>query len=512
MSSNQKVPQLEFADAPSGRIAYQQWGAGDVDVIAIPPAAQNVEMAWESPHIRRMLDRLGSFAKMVAFDKRGTGCSDRQSLVAGLDERVDDLEAVFDAAGVDRAFLFAQSEGGPMAILFAATYPERVLGLVLLGTAPSMAPEGVTEAQRAARREGDEEFVREWGTPETRVVELFAPSLAQDEEFKLWHQRYERVAASADSLRDLLNEGRLFDVRGALPSLTVPTLVVHRTDDLVIPVMYGRELAEKIPGAELFEVPGNDHFAFAGDIDPWMTKMEKFVTGTVQDRRSPRPVGPTSIRCFGGFSVTVGGEEVPHAEWGSKAARQLCKRLVIARGWPVTRDSLFEQFWPDETDRGRVGSRLSVLLSNVRRVLGGGVIATRETVRLDLTAVSTDLEDLLTTDNAETVLSIYQTGFLPEDRYEDWASETTGRARSVFIKAAKGGVAEAQESGNLPGAVELLYRLRSEDPYDEDTHRKLVRLLKAAGEVTGARAAHSAWEEAMEDLGVGPPPGFDPTP
>ena len=128
------VPEVEFAPARGGRIAYQVFGTGSENVVAIPPAAQNIELGWERPEIRAMLERFGTFARYLHFDKRGTGSSDRTTVVPGIDERVDDLRAVMDHAGVDRAHLFAQSEGGPMTLLFAATYPHRVESVILFGS------------------------------------------------------------------------------------------------------------------------------------------------------------------------------------------------------------------------------------------------------------------------------------------------------------------------------------------------------------------------------------------
>lgn len=504
------IPEIQFAPAPGGRIAFQSWGVGAIDVVAIPPSAQNIEMAWQSPLLRKMFVRLGSFSRYVHFDKRGTGVSDRKSLVAGIDERVEDLRAVMDAAHVERAFLFAQSEGGPMALLFAATYPERVSGLVLAGTGAALFPSGFTEQDRDEQRSRHREFAARWGTSESTAVDLFAPSLADDLEFRTWHQAYERSSASSDSLVDLLGLALYMDAREVLGRIEAPTLVIHRTEDQVVPVELGRELAAMIPNATLFEEPGQDHFAYVGETEGWLGEMERFVTGTVLPRPAPLVQLPVRISSLGGFGVEVGGELVPSAVWGSRLARQLCKRLVAARGWPVTRDEFFDLFWPDEVDRAKVGARLSVLLSNVRRVLGGGVIADRDTIRLDMNAVTTDVEAVMDTDDDLLVMELYAGEFLPEDRYDDWSSTIRDQVRAKFVEVAWRVVAQSESDGDLDTAVESLYRIVKEDRYSSEAHGQLVGLLIKAGRVGAAKRAHQSWAEAMSELGVDSPPTFRP--
>jgi len=183
---------IRFAQSRGSRIAYQVFGEGPATIVSIPPTAQNIEMAWGWPDVRYMLERFGSFSRFLHFDKRGTGASDRRSHMPGIDERVDDLVAVMDDAGIESAHLFANSEGGPMAILFAATYPDRAESLALWGTGASMVPRNLTEEQRAEQREGHRRYAAKWGTAESPVVDGFAPSLAANQEFRDWHRRYER--------------------------------------------------------------------------------------------------------------------------------------------------------------------------------------------------------------------------------------------------------------------------------------------------------------------------------
>ena len=247
------VPPIRFADSGGARIAYQRWGDGDVHLVAIPPMAQNIEMAWEWPDIRVMLERFGSFATYTHFDKRGTGSSDRHSQVPGLDERVQDLLAVMDHAGIERAHLLGLSEGGPMTILAADSYPDRVLSLILYGTAPSLIPAHFDVERIAAGRQGRQRLIDTWGTPESVMVDVFAPSLADNDEFRRWHQVYERRSSSPQSLRELFDLYEVDVVSEILPRLQVPTLVLHRTGDPAVPLEVARNLAAAIPGARLIE-------------------------------------------------------------------------------------------------------------------------------------------------------------------------------------------------------------------------------------------------------------------
>jgi pimeloyl-ACP methyl ester carboxylesterase/DNA-binding SARP family transcriptional activator len=493
---------VHFADARGARLAWQVWGEGPARMVAVPPLAQNIEAAWEWHQIREMLDRFGTFSRYVHYDKRGTGASDRTSHVPGLDERVDDLRAVMDASGMDSAHLFVQSDGGPTAIMFAATYPERVESLILFGTGAAMLPPDITEEMRITLRE---RRVTEWGTPQSRMVDDFAPSMAWNQEFRSWHQRYERLAASTDSLRELLDVIAEMDVREVLPILSVPTLVIHRVEEKRVRIELGRELAEHIPGARLLELPGEDHYAYVGDLDEWMPEVERFVTGRVRPRPPEATARPSvRIRTLGGFSVEVDGEALPAATWGSRMSRQLCKRLVAARGWPITRDQLIDMLWPDDTDMRKLGARLSVQLSAVRRVLGRGVVADRESVRLDLDEVSTDLEDLYRATDDAAIVAVYSGEFLPEDRYEDWTTGPRDEARTRFIAASRRLAAHEREQGDPLRAASIARGILDADLYDQPAHRLVVECLLEAGEHGEAREAHRAWQAAMAELDLEP--------
>ena len=500
------APPTHFAKARGGRIAYQDFGTGPT-VVAVPPMAQNIEIAWEWPAVRAMLNRFGSFSRWIQFDKRGTGASDRQSRVPGLDERVDDLRAVMDDAGVGRGFLYGASEGGPMCVLFAATYPDRVAGLILHGTTASYVIPGRTPEELADLQERMSHLASVWGTPESVVPELFAPSLADDLEFRRWFERYERLAADENSLRDLLHMLRGFDVRELLPQITVPTLILHRRGDRVMPVSEAIALAEAIPHATLAVDEGDDHFAFAGD-QSWIDHLERFVTGSVQERPTTAISEPTrqSIRIttFGRFAVSVDDEEVSTADWGSRLPRQICKRLIAARGWPVTREELFELFWPEESDPQKLGARLSVQLSAIRRVLRGAVIADRQTVALNLAEVAIDLEEFFAAE-PEDAVQMYSADFLPEDQADDWTNGVRDEARARFTRLVMSLLGEAEAAENHQRSAELARRLIATDRYDEAGHRALVEALLAADQARDAQRAHELWQSAMAELDLAAP-------
>lgn len=495
---------VHFAPTRTGRLAYQVFGAGDHTVVAVPPTAQNIELSWEYPAIRAMLERFGSFCRYLHFDKRGTGCSDRSSRPADIDERVDGLRAVMDHADIDRAHLFGNSEGGPMTLLFAATYPERVRSIVLFGTGPALVPPDLAADDIEQYRERNRHYAAKWGTPDSPTAAGFAPSLAAaDPGFVAWHQRYERLAASQDGLLDLLELCLQMDVRELLPRIDTPTLVIHRTDDAVVPVAFARELVDGLPNARLFEQPGPDHFSYAGDVDGWMDEFERFVTGDVQSDPVATVVQPfVRITTLGRFAVVVDGVEVPTSAWGSRRSRQLCKRLVAARGWPVTRDELFDLLWPDETDRRRLSARLSVQLSMVRRVLHGGVIADRESVRLDLGEVTTDLEDLYRASDDDAVVAAFTGEFLPADRYEDWTATLRVEVRNRFALAARRLGTQTLADSDADAALALAGRLLELDPYDEVAHRLRVAALSAAGAERDAERAEADWTRALAELGM----------
>jgi pimeloyl-ACP methyl ester carboxylesterase len=282
-------PRTDYAKSGDVHVAYQVLGDGPVNLVFVPGFVSHVEHFWEDPALARFLRRLASFSRLVFFDKRGTGLSDRvsEAAVPTLEERMDDVRAVMDAVGFERAAIFAPSDAGSMAILFAATYPERTTALVLWGTFAAGVQEptypwGGTPAEWDATAD---RWREQWG----RVVfalERFAPSKVGDERYKEWFGRLERLAASPGAAAMLARMNGDIDVRHVLPSISVPTLVLHRRGELVVPVEEGRFIAEHISKAKLVELDGVDHWPWLGEADSVIAEIQEFLTGT---RESPDP-------------------------------------------------------------------------------------------------------------------------------------------------------------------------------------------------------------------------------
>jgi pimeloyl-ACP methyl ester carboxylesterase len=279
------IPETRYARSGSVSIAYQVTGSGDVDLLFVPGWVSHVEHAWEEPSFAPFLQRMAGFARLLLMDRRGTGLSDPVDRLPTLEERMDDVRAVMDAAGSERAFLFGISESGPMCALFAATHPERSAGLILCNTfARILVAEDHPWALEPERWERLLEVIEaRWGSGLT--AELFARSRASDEAFRRAWGRFERRAVSPGAMRKILAMAKDTDVRQVLGSIRVPTLVIHRRDD-PIPVEGGRYLARHIPGARLVEVPGEDHFPWVGDTEAILGEVEHFVTGA---RRGAEP-------------------------------------------------------------------------------------------------------------------------------------------------------------------------------------------------------------------------------
>ena len=232
---------------------------------------------------RQLSQPAGELSRLITFDKRGTGLSDRDVEDPTLEARMDDIRAVMDAAGSKRAAMLGISEGGPMAAMFAATYPERTRALVLYGSFAEFSSWVPTpERLRAV-----EDYIDQaWGSG--GILVSLAPHLAEDESFRAWWRRHERLAASPSAALALMRMNSQIDIRGILPSIRVPTLVVHRALDMFIDVEGGRHLAAHIPGAEYFELPGCDHAPWAGDTDGSIDRVEEFLTGARSAREPDR--------------------------------------------------------------------------------------------------------------------------------------------------------------------------------------------------------------------------------
>ncbi|MGE5690698.1 MAG: adenylate/guanylate cyclase domain-containing protein [Pseudomonadota bacterium] len=276
------MPQTRYAKSGGVNIAYQVVGDGPLDLVYVPGWVSNVELMWDEPTHDRFLNRLASFARLVLFDKRGTGLSDRvpTDALPTLEERVDDVRAVMDAVGSERAALFGFSEGGNLSTMFAASNPERTVALATFGVfAKRIRSDDYPWAPTREEREAQIELVeREWGGD--MDLDVLVPSAIEDEAFKRRLLTYLRRSASPGAAAALLRMNSEIDIRGILPTIRVPTLVLHRRDDREVAVDEGRWLASRIPGARFVELPGGDHLPWVGDSEAIVAEVEEFLTGS----------------------------------------------------------------------------------------------------------------------------------------------------------------------------------------------------------------------------------------
>jgi pimeloyl-ACP methyl ester carboxylesterase len=306
----------DYARSPDGdSIAYQVVGSGPFDLVFVPGFVSNVEVFWSEPAIARFYDRLASFSRLILFDKRGTGLSDPLQGPQTLEERIDDVRAVMDAAGSDRAAVVGLSEGSAMAAVLAATHPERVTKLVLCGPIVG----GSAEDHPAGTRWGEitrdqaATALERWGDGST--LRKMAPSApATDGQLG----KLERAGASPRMASALLDMWLRIDLREVLPSIRVPTLVVHRTDE-IFPLEAAREIAARIPDARLVELPGRDHPPWFGDADSYLAEIEEFLTGTREHSQADRVLATVVVTDI--VASTERAAAVGDAAWRSQLAR-----------------------------------------------------------------------------------------------------------------------------------------------------------------------------------------------
>jgi pimeloyl-ACP methyl ester carboxylesterase len=283
-------PETRYAKSGDLNIAYQVVGEGPFDLIYVPGWISNVEESWEVPECGHFLRRLASFSRLILFDKRGTGLSDRVSneSLPTLEQRMDDVRAVLDAAGSEQAVVLGASEGGNMSVLFAATHPERVRALVLVGVyakrrwSPDY-PWAPTEEQREREYELLE---REWARE--MDISALAPSAVDDPDLMRRIATYLRRSASPGAAVTLNRMNTAIDTRAVLSTIAVPTLVLHRSGDRDVNVHEGRWIAQQVPGAKYVELPGEDHLVWVGDADGLLDEVEEFLTGVRHSREPDR--------------------------------------------------------------------------------------------------------------------------------------------------------------------------------------------------------------------------------
>jgi pimeloyl-ACP methyl ester carboxylesterase len=272
-----KLPETRYAQSGDVNIAYQVMGEGPIDIIVVTGLTSHVEFQHELAGYTAFLRRLSQFARVVTFDKRGQGLSDRMSGAPSLEVRMDDVRAIMDEMGSRRAALFGFSEGCPMSILFAATYPDRVSHLLLFGgfaRAADIRPPGLTSEELRARLDLR---VKNWGTG--AMMKVVSPSEAADPNAVPALAKFERLASSPGAIKTIMMLNAQIDVMSILSSVQIPTLVLHRSADAVVSVVHGRSLATRIAGARYVEYPGGDHAFWSGDTEAMLGDIEEFVTG-----------------------------------------------------------------------------------------------------------------------------------------------------------------------------------------------------------------------------------------
>jgi pimeloyl-ACP methyl ester carboxylesterase len=315
------VHTTQYAQSGDINIAYQVFGAGP-DLVYVPGWVSNIDIMWEDPILASILRRLATFARVTIFDKRGTGMSDRvdPTDLPGLEQRMDDVRAVMEAGGIERATLMGHSEGGNMAALFAATYPERTEGLILISTyAKRIRSDDYPWAPtRKAREEEIRRTEETWGNPHL-VPRYTLGSRADDPVFRDWVSRYFRLGASPRAAATLLRMNTEMDTRAVLPLIQAPTLCIYRTEDTDVTVEEGRWIASQIPDARLIELPGDSHFFWIEDPTSMLDEIEEFVTGR-REAAHPERALATVV-----FTDIVGSTERA-AELGDREWRALLER------------------------------------------------------------------------------------------------------------------------------------------------------------------------------------------
>jgi pimeloyl-ACP methyl ester carboxylesterase len=293
LTANRDAPKPATFDRPATRyarsgdvhVAYQVFGQGPINMILAPGYVSHIENYWDCPALARWLGQLGALARIAMFDKRGTGLSDPVSTLPSMDERMDDLRAVMDAAKFETAYVMGISEGGSLAALFAAHHPARCEGLILYGAFAQFKhwfPDEESLQRLFDYVESD------WGSGES--LKYYAPTAASDPEMVRWWGKFERLGATPGACKALMQMNSRIDITGVLPGIRVPALVIHRAGDVLVDVDGGRQLANEIPGARYAELQGDDHLPFVGDADHTIAVISDFVRQPQRQLRSDRVV------------------------------------------------------------------------------------------------------------------------------------------------------------------------------------------------------------------------------
>ena len=320
-------PETRFVRSDDVDVAYQVVGKGGLDIAFVPGWISNWEVAWELPESARFLERVAEYSRLVLFDKRGTGLSDRVAGLPTLEEHVDDLRAVLDEVGSSQAALTGWADGAAVALVFAAMYPERVSALILGNVMATVRGQDGDEPQAiapAVMDQWEEAIESSWG--EGTFLPVLAPSVAGDARFAAWWRRLERSSVTPNAAARFFRAMLELDVRSVLPTVRVPTLVVHRRDTPLISTEAARWFAEQIPGARYLEVPGADALPYVGDVDVVLDEVEEFLTGARSQQAGDRVLATVVF-------VDISGSTARAQELGDRAWRDLLDeyRRIVRR-------------------------------------------------------------------------------------------------------------------------------------------------------------------------------------
>jgi len=312
-------PPTHYAQSGDVSIAYQVLGDGPIDLVFVMGWVSHLDYFWREPSFARFLTRLASFSRLILFDKRGTGLSDRVAELPTLEQRMDDVRAVLEAVGSTRAALLGVSEGGPLCSLFATTYPDRTLALVMIGTYAKRlwAADYPWAPTRTERERFLDDIRRHWGGPVG--LETRAPSMADDPAFREWWATYLRMGASPGAALTLTRMNAEIDIRHVLPAVRVPTLVLHRTDDQCLKVEEGRYVASRVRGATFVELPGHDHLPFVGDQDAMLDHIDAFLNRQYLDLDADRVLATV----LAARVHTLPGESEPATAFDAHVGREI---------------------------------------------------------------------------------------------------------------------------------------------------------------------------------------------
>lgn len=320
------TPQTRYAKSGKVSIAYQTVGDGPIDLVLVPGWISNIEVFWEDAHVARFFEKLATFSRLILFDKRGTGLSDRSIEAATLEERMDDVRAVLDAVGSSRAALLGYSEGGTMCLLFAATYPSRTAALVTIGSYARRlrAPDYPYFTGREEAVAAVESAAADWGGPVWAEIRL--RSVADDPIIQQWWAKFLRMSASAAAAAALQRMNLEIDVRQVLSLIQVPTLLIHAKHDPAVPVGASRQMAENIPNAKLIEIESGDHLPFYDRPDEVIEHIQAFLTGS-----STPEISETRVLTLM-FTDIVGSTEMAMAKGDLRFADLLEVHHAAVRG------------------------------------------------------------------------------------------------------------------------------------------------------------------------------------